>query len=69
MLYMAGIYNQFEGEERFVILTTDANQSMVEVHNRMPVVLTKDSIEDWIFDTKKVDDILFGEHPELLKIG
>ena len=69
ILYMAGIYNQFEGEERFVILTTDANQSMAEVHKRMPVVLTKDGIEDWIFDTKKVDDILFGEHPMLVKMG
>jgi putative SOS response-associated peptidase YedK len=67
MLYMAGIYNQFEAENRFVILTTEANSSMVEVHNRMPVVIPKDRIEDWIMDVDLVDNILFGEHPGLRK--
>jgi putative SOS response-associated peptidase YedK len=65
LLYMAGIYNQFEGENRFVILTTEANSSMASVHNRMPVVVPKARIEDWILDKELVEDILFGEHPGL----
>lgn len=65
MLYMAGIYNQFEGENRFVILTTEANSSIADVHNRMPVVVPKDRIEDWIMDVELVDNILYGEHPRL----
>ncbi len=67
MLYMAGIYNQFEGENRFVILTTEANSSISDVHNRMPVVVPKDRIEDWIMDGELVDYIMFGEHPDLTK--
>jgi len=67
MLYMAGIYNQFEGENRFVILTTDANPSIADVHNRMPVVIPKNRIEDWIMDPELVDNIMFGEHPSLRK--
>jgi len=67
MLYMAGIYNQFDGENRFVILTTEANRSMAEVHNRMPVVIPKDRIQDWIFDFNKIDDLLLYEQPGLLK--
>jgi putative SOS response-associated peptidase YedK len=67
MLYMAGIYNQFEGENRFVILTTEANSSIADVHNRMPVVVPKDRIEDWIMDLELVDNILYGEHPRLLR--
>lgn len=67
MLYMAGIYNQFEGENRFVILTTEANSSIADVHNRMPVVVPKDRIEDWIMDLELVDNILYGEHPRLQK--
>lgn len=65
MLYMAGIYNQFEGENRFVILTTEANSSISDVHNRMPVVVPKDRIEDWIMDGELVDTIMFGAHPSL----
>lgn len=40
-LYMAGLYNEFQGERRFVILTTAANSSMAEVHDRMPPQLVK----------------------------
>lgn len=36
---MAGLYNEFDGQQRFVILITGANSSMIEIHNRMPVVL------------------------------
>lgn len=64
---MAGIYNQFEGENRFVILTTDSNPSILDVHERMPVVLTKNQVKEWLFDDKSVDDILCGEHPALIK--
>ena len=67
MLYMAAIYNQFEEEDRFVILTTEANPSMLDIHDRMPVVVPKNQINDWILDRNKIDDILFGQHPTLLK--
>ena len=48
-LYMAGIYNEFKGEHKFVILTTGANNSITDVHDRMPVILPKHMIEDWLF--------------------
>lgn len=67
MLYMAGIYDQFDGQNRFVILTTEANRSMAEVHNRMPVIIPKDRIKDWIFDFNKTDDLLLHEQPGLVK--
>lgn len=67
MLYMAGIYSQFYGENRFVILTAEANDSMAEVHSRMPVILPKDRIRDWIYDDCKTDDLLFREQPGLVK--
>lgn len=67
MLYMAGLFNEFESESRFVILTTDSNDSIRDVHERMPIVLPKNRIKDWIFDFSKVDDILFKDHPGLVK--
>jgi putative SOS response-associated peptidase YedK len=67
MLYMAGIYNQFDGENRFVILTTGANASVAEIHDRMPVILPKDRIGSWIFDNDCTDPILNGQQPALTK--
>lgn len=67
MLYMAGLYHEFDGLIRFVILTTDANNSMAEVHKRMPIVLPKKRIEDWLFDNNAIHDILYSNHPELIK--
>lgn len=58
VLYMAGLYNIYQGEPRFVILTTAANTSVIDVHNRMPLVLRKELIEDWIFDDGRVSELM-----------
>ena len=54
-LFFAGIYNSFEGENRFIILTTEANDSVIKVHDRMPLILERDEIEDWIFDEQFIE--------------
>lgn len=51
-LYMAGFCDWFEGERRFVILTTAANDSMLKVHDRMPLILEQEQIPDWFDDTR-----------------
>lgn len=50
LLYMAGIMDMFQAQLRFVILTTDANDSIKEVHNRMPVILEADEIKSYLSD-------------------
>lgn len=57
-IYMAGIYNQFQGIESFIILTTSANAGMKEIHNRMPILLQKDEMQEWILDTTKTQYFL-----------
>lgn len=64
---MAGIYNEFAGESRFVILTTEANDSMKQIHNRMPVVLTHPEMNHWIGSYQGALDILQSSRPELVK--
>lgn len=66
-LYMAGFYNEFKGERRYVILTADANSSISDVHNRMPVVLDRSSLIDWVFDTEKALNYLHQVMPLLVK--
>lgn len=50
ILFMAGFYDWFQEEERFIILTTEANESVSPVHSRMPLLLEKNELEDWIYE-------------------
>ena len=58
VLYMAGLYSKYEDEDRFVILTTAANESMEPVHDRMPLILDKDEILPWLTERSKTEDFL-----------
>ncbi len=64
-LYMAGIFNKFNGENKFVILTTNANNSIADVHNRMPVILKKEMTEDWIMSEEFALSYLHATMPVL----
>lgn len=66
-LYMAGIYNLFAGELKYTILTTAANKSIADVHNRMPLVIPKEDIDAWLFDFRLTGDILKREPPQLIR--
>lgn len=57
VLYMAGFCDWFENERRFVILTTAANDSMIKVHDRMPLIIEKEQFTDW-FDNDQMEVIL-----------
>ena len=67
ILYMAGIYNFYKDECRFVILTTAANVSMKDIHHRMPIVLEKEEVEKWILDQKETSRILLKTPPLLTR--
>ncbi len=57
-LYLAGFYRAFPDGMRFVILTTKANESMCPVHERMPLILERDQLEDWLRDEKRARGLL-----------
>lgn len=58
ILYLAGFYGNFDGEDRFIILTTAANESMREVHDRMPLILEQDEVEGWLCDDSRLGTFL-----------
>lgn len=64
-LYMAGLYNDFKDERRFTILTTVANISIADVHNRMPVILSDRMIEDWIMSEDFALSYIHANMPQL----
>lgn len=68
-LYMAGISKEYDGIQRYVILTTSANDSMKDVHHRMPVVLTRDKLQMWVSDTEAAINYLHSDMPQLVRTG
>lgn len=49
-VYLAGFYDKFQDGNRFIILTTQANESAASVHERMPLVLEEGEVDDWVLD-------------------
>lgn len=50
VLLFAGFYRHYEDGDRFVILTTQANPSTSSVHPRMPLILSPQEVQTWLFD-------------------
>ena len=67
VLFLAGFYNRYQDGEHFVILTTEANSSMAPVHSRMPLVLEREQVREWILDSKKTKELLGQEPPRLAR--
>lgn len=64
-LYMAGIYDNVEGQDRFVVLTTAPNKTVQDIHDRMPLILTHDQVRPWLTDTQAALALLDRVPPNL----
>ena len=67
LLLLAGFYQEEDGVKKYTILTTDANESMKPVHDRMPVMIGRKEILPWIRDNEKLPDFL--ERPQVRLIS
>jgi putative SOS response-associated peptidase YedK len=58
LLLLAGLYESWRPtpdtrQRTFTIITTDANDVTSKVHDRMPVILAEDAIEEWLYREEK----------------
>ncbi len=67
MVFLAGIYTWIDQEMRFVILTTAANSSMADIHDRQPVILPRQMIRPWISDLAAADKLRQAAGPQMIK--
>ena len=62
--YLAGLYSSFHkdgaAQERFVIITAPANESMKPIHERMPLMLRSDDKEAWLGSKTDIEAIYNG---------
>ncbi|MBS7009740.1 MAG: SOS response-associated peptidase family protein [Anaerostipes sp.] len=65
-MYMAGILRESKRGQQFVILTAEANESVKEIHSRMPLVLRKDQVKQWVLSDHEFE-FLLHQKPEQLE--
>lgn len=62
ILFLAGCFNS---QGKFVIITTSANASVAPIHSRMPLLLSEEELEEWLFDEELMKAVL-KKTPQLL---
>lgn len=56
--WLGGLYRMEEGFPHFVVLTRPPGESIAFIHDRMPVILPKERIDDWINPKADPDQII-----------
>lgn len=66
-LYLCGLFQIIDGLVRFVILTSVANSSMIETHDRMPVIIAKEEVRPYLTDYTAASELIQSRPPVLLR--
>ena len=66
VIYLCGLYKIIDGQYRFVILTRAANESMLEIHDRMPVIATEDEVRPYLSDLNSAKAVITKQAPVLI---
>ena len=66
-IYLCGLYQIIDGQCHFVILTREANASMIETHNRMPIIAAEDEVRPYLTDYDAAKTIISNASPILTR--
>ena len=56
--WLAGLYRIEDGLPRFVILTRQPSEAVRKIHDRMPLILPEERIDDWINPSGNPEELL-----------
>lgn len=59
----AGLWEEYEDEQgdqihTFTIITTDANSKISPIHDRMPIILSRDAEKQWLNNSASPEDLM-----------
>jgi len=57
LLFMAGLYREGKDRREFVIITKDPVGDVVDIHDRMPVILRTDQLETWLSGAMPIENL------------
>jgi len=58
LTWLCGLYRMEDGYPVFVVLTKEPTVELSSIHNRMPLMLPKDKIDDWINPSSDPKELL-----------
>ena len=58
VIYMAGIYRFEHDKPVFSILTRDPAESIQFIHHRMPIILPREAVRDWLNTSYRAEEVL-----------
>ena len=58
MTWLCGLYRIEDGYPVFVVLTKEPTAELSKIHDRMPLMLPKDRIDEWISHGVNPDEIV-----------
>ena len=64
-IYLCGVYKIIDGQIRFVILTRPANETMIETHDRMQVIVDDTEVRPYLTDRQAAMEIIATAAPLL----
>ena len=67
VFYLCGLYKIVDGQYRFAILTRQANESMAEIHDRMPVIVDENAVRPYLTDLTVAEAIISTAAPKLTR--
>lgn len=67
VFYLCGLYNIIDDQFRFVILTRAANESMIETHDRMPVIVDETCVRSYLTNLEAAKEYIALSAPELIR--
>ena len=67
VLYLCGLFKIIDGSYRFVILTRQANETMIETHDRMPVIIGENEVRVYLTDAAAAQEIIATAAPLLTR--
>lgn len=70
--YMAGLYNSYKDKNGnpftgFVIITSNSNEEMSNIHNRMPAILDAAEADSWLFNDFEKENSLLQPYQKALE--
>ena len=65
LFYLAGLFEMSRDMPRFVVLTRAANETISDIHDRMPVIVSRGQCDLWLDDPIAALDILESSGPRL----
>ena len=67
LIYLCGVYKIIDGKHRFAILTRDANASMIETHDRMPIIISREAVRAYLTEYEKAIELISAASPMLTR--